>query len=178
MKIKYNGKNVEVGDRLREKTEKKLLKLDKYFREDVDAHVTFSAIKNKRVVEVTIFIPGAILRAEETTMDIQESLDRVTEALERQIRKHKTKLKKFAKGETIKFENLQEPETATGEAEEHGKIVKVKRFGIKPMSSEEAVLQMELLAHDFFVYQDAETDEVRVVYKRLDGHYGLIEPEY
>lgn len=175
MNIQFVGKNVEVTDALREVTEKKLNKLEKYFQEVIVGNVTFSTQKNNKTIEVTIDIPGTIIRAEETSDDMYASIDRAVDVLERQIRKYKTKLqKKYKEGQTIRFENvmpLQEDE------DDKPKIVKTKKFTIKPMNYEEAVLQMELLRHNFFVFRNGETDDISVIYKRKDGDYGLIEPQ-
>ncbi|SCG81957.1 putative protein SH2139 [Proteiniborus sp. DW1] len=177
MKITISGKNMAVTDALREVTEKKLSKLDKYFFEDVPVDVTLSVEKNRQIIEVTIPFSGAIIRAEESTEDMYQSIDKVVDILERQIRKHKTKLQKKNKGfETIRFENVQA--LPVGENGKESSIVRTKRFAMKPMDAEEAVLQMELLRHAFYVFRNAETDEVNVVYKRKDGNYGLIEPEF
>lgn len=177
MKIKITGKNMDITDALREIAFKKLGKLDKYFQEDVDANVTFSVEKDRQIIEVTINLPGTILRAEEYSDDMYTSIDKAVDVLEGQIRKYKTKLqKRYQKGETIRFENI-EPMPKPKE-EDIPKLVKVKRFAMKPMDAEEAILQMELLRHNFFVFMNGETDEVNVVYKRKDGNYGLIEPEF
>lgn len=176
MKLNYTGKNYDISNTLKELAEKKIGRLDKYFKDDVEGRVTFSSQKNLRIVEVTIFLPGVVLRAEEACDEMYTSIDRCVDALERQVRKYKTRLQKRNNtGETIRFENIEyeEPETP----EEGPEIVRVKRFGLKPMSPEEAVLQMDLLGHNFFVFLDGETNEVQVVYKRKDGNYGLIEPE-
>lgn len=179
MRLKYNGKNVEVGNQLREKAERKLSKLDKYFQEDIEGNVTFSIVKNQKIVEVTIFLPGTILRAEENTTEFMDSLDRAVDALEAQIRKHKTKLqKRYSGGETIRFEGIADTAPEVDSYSEKPQVVRVKRFGLKPMSVDEAILQMELLGHNFFVFLEAETDLVQVVYRRKDGNYGLIEPEF
>ncbi len=176
MNLKHIGKNYNVSDNLKEIAEKKLGRLDKYFNEDVEAKVTYSQQKNQRKVEVTIFLSGAVLRAEESTADMYTSIDRVVDSLVSQIRKHKTKLqKRYHSGETIRFENIPEVEEAEEDAP---KIVKVKTFGVKPMSVEEAILQMELVGHNFYVFLDGETDLVKVVYKRKDGDYGLLEPAF
>lgn len=177
MKIKITGKNMDITDALKEITFKKLGKLDKYFQEDVDTNVTFSVEKNRQIIEVTINLPGTILRAEEYSDDMYNSIDKAVDVLEGQIRKYKTKLqKRYQNGETIRFENI-EPMPKLKE-EDIPKLVKVKRFAMKPMDAEEAILQMELLRHNFFVFMNGETDEVNVVYKRKDGNYGLIEPEF
>lgn len=175
MNIQFVGKNVEVTDALKEVTEKKLSKLEKYFQESISGNVTFSTQKNNKTIEVTIDIPGTIIRAEETSDDMYASIDKSVDVLERQIRKYKTKLqKKYKEGQTIRFENvvpLQEEEN------DKPNIVRTKRFSVKPMNSEEAILQMELLGHNFFVFRDGETDQIGVIYKRKDGDYGLIEPQ-
>lgn len=177
MKIKITGKNMDITDALREIAFKKLGKLDKYFQGDVDTNVTFSVEKDRQIIEVTINLPGTILRAEEYSDDMYTSIDKAVDVLEGQIRKYKTKLqKRYQNGETIRFENI-EPMPKLKE-EDIPKLVKVKRFAMKPMDAEEAILQMELLRHNFFVFMNGETDEVNVVYKRKDGNYGLIEPEF
>lgn len=176
MKMNYAGKNMEVTEALKDVTEKKLSKLDKYFQKDIVGNVTFSTEKNRKIIEVTINLPGTILRAEEASDDMYASIDKTVDILERQIRKYKTRLqKRFKNNETIRFENVI-PLPVEDESS-RPKLVKKKSFGLKPMSSEEAILQMELLRHNFFVYMDDESENISVVYKRKDGNYGLIEPE-
>lgn len=176
MKMNYAGKNVEVTDALRDVTEKKLTKLDKYFQKDIEGNVTFSTQKNRKIIEVTINLPGTIIRAEESSDDMYASIDKAVDVLERQVRKHKTKLqKRYKNTETIRFENV--IPLSLEEDNDKPKLVKTKTFTLKPMSSEEAILQMELLRHNFFVYLDGESNDVGVVYKRKDGDYGLIEPQ-
>lgn len=176
MNLNFAGKNVEVTQALRDVTDKKLSKLDKYFQRDIVGNVTFSTEKNRKIIEVTINLPGTILRAEESSDDMYASIDRTVDILERQIRKYKTRLqKRYQNSETIRFENVV-PLPVVDE-EEKPSLVKRKKFTLKPMSSEEAILQMELLRHNFFVYQDAESEDISVVYKRKDGNYGLIQPE-
>ncbi len=176
MKLNFTGKNMEVTEALRDITSKKLGKLEKYFQEDIQGDVVFSTEKNRKIIEVTINLPGTILRAEESSDDMYIAIDSAVDVLERQIRKHKTKLqRRYNNGETIRFENIAPLE----EKEEDGpKVVKTKRFDMKPMSAEEAILQMELLRHNFFVFLNADTDDLNVLYKRKDGNYGLIEPEF
>ncbi|MGJ0847277.1 putative sigma-54 modulation protein [Tissierella praeacuta DSM 18095] len=176
MKLNFTGKNMEITDALRDVTEKKLGKLDKYFQKDIEGNVTFSSEKNRKIIEVTINLPGTIIRAEESTDDMYVSIDKTVDVLERQIRKYKTKLqKRYKNNETIRFENV--VPLPVEDDSEKPKLVKRKRFGLKPMSSEEAILQMELLRHNFYVFLDSDNDEVSIVYKRKDGNYGLIEPE-
>ena len=172
MKLELIGKNITLTDNLKAQAEKKLSKLDKYFAEEVQAKATFSSTKGNQKVEVTIFLPGTILRAEESTQDMYTSIDKVQASLERQIRKHKTKLKKRYQGksESIKFENVEPVEEAV-----EGEILKRKSFRLTPMMEEEAILQMELLNHNFFVFLNGKTDEVNILYKRGEGGYGLIE---
>ncbi|NFO97278.1 ribosome-associated translation inhibitor RaiA [Clostridium botulinum] len=178
MNIKVIGKNIEVTKGLREAVERKLSKLDKYFDPSVKVITTLSVQKSRQIVEVTIPFNGVILRAEEANIDMYAAIDLVLEKLERQIRKQKTKLEKRKHGDALKFQFI--PEYVPKDAEDNveSKIVKTKRFAIKPMSNEEAVLQMELLGHNFFVFRNSDTDEVNVLYKRKDGQYGLIEPEF
>lgn len=177
MNIAVYGKNIQLTDALKDITIKKIGRLEKFFYNDINAKVVLSVERKKQKVEVTIPFNGRILRVEETSDDMYSSIDDVVEALEKQIRRYKTKLddKKHI-NESIKFENI-EPLDDFEEQDEF-KIVKTKKFAIKPMSAEEAVLQMDLLRHDFFVFLNADTEEVNVVYKRKDGNYGLIEPEF
>ncbi|MFZ5968192.1 MAG: ribosome hibernation-promoting factor, HPF/YfiA family [Bacillota bacterium] len=177
MKVKVTGRNVEVTDALRDTIISKLEKFDKYFKEDTEAQATLSVQKNRQIVELTIPINGSLLRSEEATEDMYTSMDKVVDKLNRQIRKHKTRLEKRYQGhDTIRFEYI--PDIEKEEEKPEAKIVKTKRFAVKPMDAEEAVLQMDMLGHNFYVFTNAETDEVNVVYKRKDGNYGLIEPTY
>lgn len=172
MLMNFVGKNIELTDSLKDVAEKKFSKLDKYFSEEVEARVVFSTIRNEQTVEVTIFLPKTIIRAEETTDDMYSSMDRAVDALARQIRKHKTKLKnRYQNNETIRFDEIVEKESPV----EEPKIVKRKKFELNPMTEEEAILQMELLNHKFFVFLNGNTDKVEILYKRNDGNYGVIE---
>ncbi len=174
MLLTYTGKNVQVTEAMKELTEKKFSKLDKYFKDDITGRVTFSTQRNLQKVEVTIDLPGTVLRAEEATNDMYQSIDKAVDVLARQIRKHKTKLQQKLQGqETIRFENVPVFE----EADSAPKIVKTKNFALSPMTEEEALLQIELLGHDFFVFYDDETEIVKILYKRKDGNYGLLVPE-
>ena len=174
MKVKVIAKNIELTEALKEIVVKKISKLDKYFDSDIEAKATLSVQKNRHIIEITIPFNGVILRGEESTSDMYKSLDLVQEKLERQIRKQKTKLSR-KHGGSFKYAEVK---SESNIEEEEGKLVKVKKFGVKPMDSEEAILQMDLLGHNFFVYQDADTNRVNVVYKRKDGDYGLLEPEF
>lgn len=174
MKVIVSGKNLHVRDDLKEILDDKLSKFDRYFRDDIEAFATLSHIKDQQVVEVTIPLKhGVILRAEETSDNMLTSVDRVVDRLSKQLKKHKTGLeKRYRKHDTIRFEHIPEPE----ETFDFKKIVKSKKFPVKPMDPEEAVLQMQMLNHDFFVFLNAATEEVNVVYNRKDGQFGLIEP--
>ena len=175
MKLNFTGKNMDVTEALKDVTNKKLGKLGKYFQEDIQGDVVFSTEKNRQIIEVTINLPGTILRAEESSDDMYVAIDKAIDVLERQIRKHKTKLqRRYNNGETIRFENIMPLE----EEDDRPKVVKIKRFDMKPMNVEEAILQMELLRHNFFVFMNADSDDLNVLYKRKDGNYGLIEPEF
>ncbi len=174
MKVTVIAKNIELTQALKDIVQKKISKLEKYFDVEVDAKATLSVQKNIQKIEVTIPFNGVILRCEESTDDMYKSIDLVEDKLERQIRKQKTKLSRKHNG-SVRFAAIEE--SAAGQEEEEGSLVKVKKFGVKPMNSEEAILQMDLLGHNFFVYQDAESSKVNVVYKRKDGNYGLLEPE-
>ena len=178
MKVTVIAKNIQLTPALKNMVEKKISKLDKYFEPSIEAKATLSVQKNRLIVEVTIPFNGVILRCEECTEDMYKSIDLVEEKLQRQIRKQKTKLAKKNSGGSLRFPDFYPAEVSDEEEPSTAKIVKTKNFNVKPMSEEEAVLQMELIGHSFFVFQDAETNKVNVVYKRKDGNYGLIEPEY
>ena len=176
MRIRVSGKNIEVTNALKERVEKKLSKFEKYFNPDTEANATLTVEKNRHIIEVTIPFNGIILRGEEATEDMYSSIDNVVEKLESQIAKYRTKLERKIKDGSVRFENFSFNQEEDDDDEP--KIVKTKRFAMKPMPVEEAVLQMELLGHSFFMFHNAESDEVNVVYKRKDGDYGLIEPEF
>ena len=176
MNIKVVGKNIEVTEGLKAAVEKKLAKLDKYFIDDVNATATLSVEKNMQKIEVLIPFNNAILRAEVKHNDLYSAIDLVIDKLEGQVRKQKTKLYRRNYDNSLKFNNIEDYDDF--DKDDEPKIVKTKRFAVKPMNEEEAVLQMELLGHDFFVFMNCDTDEVNVVYKRKDGNYGLIEQEF
>lgn len=175
MKFNIKGLNLSLYESMKERIEKKLGKLSKFFHEETTADVTLSTQKDTKTIEVTIPVKGGMIRAEESSDDFNTSLDCVLESLERQIRRHRTKLIDRAQG-AESFSSLFENDDQEIE-EEIIKIEKVKKFDFKPMDAEEACLQMDLLGHSFFVFKDAETNETCVVYKRKNGTYGLIEPE-
>ncbi|KJS88746.1 MAG: hypothetical protein JM58_00435 [Peptococcaceae bacterium BICA1-8] len=176
MNIILKGKNFEVTPALREYVEKKVSKIEKYFEGELrEATVTLVVERELHRIEVTIPIDGYILRGEEETTDMYKSIDNVVDKLERQVRKYKTRINR-------KIKNLSVldlvPNGNVQEEQQEPKVVRTKHFALKPMPEEEAILQMDLLGHNFFVFLNAETDEVNVVYRRKDGNYGLIEPEF
>ncbi|GAA0368191.1 ribosome hibernation-promoting factor, HPF/YfiA family [Bacillus horti] len=181
MNFNVRGDNIEVTPALKDYVEKKIGRLDRYFSTEFtsDINVTLKVIKDLHKVEVTIPMPKLLLRAEESNTDMYAAIDVVVEKLERQIRKHKTKVnRKLRNDDSVKYmfaDTVQNGEAV--EEEDEIEIVRTKRFDLKPMNAEEAVLQMDLLGHNFFVFNDAEGDIVSVVYKRKDGRYGLIQPE-
>lgn len=180
MKIIYSGKNVQVTDDLRNLTASKLEKLDKYFDESTQAEVVFSEFREHQVVEITIKLPGAFIRAEESSPDFRTSIDKACDRLGRQIRKHKTKLKKRYQGKnTIRYDNIPDFDVESLNEEFNGSedILREKFYSLIPMSEEEAKLQIDLLGHDFFVFNNASNDEINVLYKRHSGGYGLLRPE-
>jgi putative sigma-54 modulation protein len=174
MKFIITGKNIDLTNALKDTVEKKLGKLEKYFIPSVETHVTLSVQKSRQIIEVTIPFNGIILRGEESTNDMYSSIDNVVDKLEKQIMRHKTKLEKRVHEGTLRLSGI----TSEFDDEEEGKVVKTKKFAVKPMDVDEAVLEMDLIGHSFFVFRNAETNEVNVVYKRKDGNYGLIEPEF
>ena len=176
MRITITGRNIELTPGLKEAVEDKLNKLEKYFTPDTDVYVTLSVEKERQKVEVTIPMKGNYIRSEQVSNDMYVSIDLVEEAIERQLIKYRTKIvsKKLNAAANFKAEYLEEPEE---DDDEEIKIVRSKRYDLKPMYPEDACIQMELLGHDFFVFVNAETDEVNVVYKRKGNTYGIIEPE-
>lgn len=173
------GENIEVTQAIRDYVQKRISKLEKYFEQSVDstAHVNLKVYQNKdSKVEVTIPLPYLTLRAEETSPDLYASIDLVTDKLERQIRKYKTKINRKSREKGFKnFEFTPEAPEATKDEDSKLEVVRTKRVSLKPMDNEEAILQMDMLGHDFFIYEDAETEGVNIVYRRNDGRYGLIE---
>lgn len=182
MRIKVTARNIELSGALERQIEKKLKKLDKFFTEDVTAQVRVSSEKNLAVIEVTIPFDGMIIRCEEKTQDMYASIDLVVDKLVRQLRRHKTRLSKRLREGAFVYSAGEEDFTPleTDEPEEDAgpQVYRVKRFPVKPQDIEEAILQMQLLGHDFYVFSNASTGEVNVLYRRKDGRYGLIEPDY
>ena len=174
MKITISGKNIDVTEGLKAAVNEKLGKLETYFTPDTNVIVTLSVEKERQKIEVTIPVKGNIIRSEQVSNDMYVSIDLVEEVIERQLRKYKNKIadkqqeagnfqKEYLEHDYLEDEDIQ--------------IIRTKKFGMKPMYPEDACVQMELLGHTFFVFRNAETDEVNVVYKRKNNTYGLIEPE-
>jgi putative sigma-54 modulation protein len=176
MQLSINGKGMEISEYLRNIVEKKARKFDRYFKEDTSVIVTLSIEKSRHIAEVTVpFFDGTLLRAEESSGDMYNSIDTALKKLERKMHKHRERLGKRL------HEKAYDVVEAVYDEEEvlpEGKLVRRKNFPIKPMDVEEAQYQMELLGHSFFVFVAADTGEVNVLYKRKDGDYGLLEPEY
>ncbi len=168
------GKNIEVTPALRNYVEKKLGKVVKHFETVGEISVLLTVVKGRHSVEVTLPLQGILLRGEESTMDMYASIDLVVEKLDKQIEKQRTKLARRLRMDQ-KQEASEMPPHFMDEEEEYP-VVKTKRFAVKPMDVQEAIMQMNLINHDFFVFRNAETEEVSVVYRRKDGQYGLIEP--
>ena len=175
MKFIIIGKNIDVTPGLREAVESKLGKLERYFTPNTEIHVTLSVQKGHQKIEVTIPVKGGMVRSEQESSDMYVSIDLVEEVIERQLRKYKNKIadkqqeagnfqKEYLEHDYLEDEDIQ--------------IIRTKKFGMKPMYPEDACVQMELLGHDFYVFCNAESDEVNVVYRRKNGTFGLIEPEF
>ena len=191
--LKYNvrGENIEVTQAIRDYVEKKVGKIEKYFKDvpDAQAHVNLKTYSDKTAkVEVTVPLPYIVLRAEETSPDLYGSVDLVVSKLERQMRKYKTKVnRKNRRSQGVDAPQPTNPdlwadldldnEEETTEDEIGAAIVRTKRLSLKPMDAEEAILQMDMLGHNFFVFEDADTNGASIVYKRKDGKYGLIETD-
>lgn len=173
MKITVVGRQMNVRESLKEMVEKKLTKLDKFFNGDAEATVTFSCKRDKECLEITISAVNTLFRYEAEEDTFQTSLDRAIDAIERQIRKNKTRLEKRLRDSSF---TVPEDDDFYDVEEEPEFNIRVKEFSIKPMSVEEAILQMNLIGHQFFVFEDQETGETCVVYSRYDGNYGLIVP--
>jgi len=179
MQISVRGKNIEATPALVDYANKRLGKLDKHFDETAEVQVVLSVIRDNHMVEVTVFLNGLIIRGEESTADMYASIDMVVDKLERQIKKYKTRMNRSLRQRGMRVISEMHAATEAEEraGEEEPRLVKTKRFPLKPMSVEEAILQMDLLGHNFFVFASSDSDSISVVYRRNDGNYGLIEPE-
>ncbi len=174
MNFIISGKNIDVTEGLRSAVQDKLSKLERYFTPETEIIVTMSVEKDRQKIEVTIPVKGNIIRSEQTSNDMYVSIDLVEEVIERQLRKYKRKITdKHQEGGNFQKAFIENDYVE----DEEVRIIRTKRFGMKPMYPEDACVQMELLGHNFFVFRNAETDEVNVVYKRKGNTYGLIEPE-
>ena len=174
MKITIAGKQIELTDGLKTRIQDRFSKLDKYFYKDTEGFITLSVQKEEQIVEATIHSGSLILRVEEATSDMYTSIDNAVEILERQLRRNKTKLEKKMKKEFVETVAFEQIENFPADEDEI-KIVRTKKIESKPMSPEEAVLQMELIGHAFFIFTNCDTGEKNVVYRRKKGDYGLIE---
>ncbi len=176
MKFTIIGRKTQVPDKVKDYVEKKLSKLEKFFKEEADTRVAFGTIKDNDYIEVSIFVGGMIYRAEVTEVDFMTATDRAVDIIERQIRKNKTRLEKRIKKDALSDKimingyDFNEPEDKA-----EFDIVKTKRFIVKPMSVEEAILQMNLLGHNFFIFKNTKTNEMNIVYRRNDKRYAVIE---
>lgn len=177
MNFIISGKNIEITQGLKDTIERKLGKLERYFTPDTEIIVTLSVEKDRQKIEVTIPVKGDIIRSEQVSTDMYVSIDLVEEVIERQLRKYKNKLVSRHQAGGSFNQAFMESEDEVADTDEI-RIVRTKRFGVKPMFPEDACMQMDLLGHNFFVFSNAETGEVNVVYKRKDGSFGLIEPEF
>ncbi len=175
MNYMISGKNIDVTEGLKQAVYDKLGRLEKFFNEDTNAQVTFSVEKERQKIEVTIPMKGHIIRAEQVSDDMYVSIDMVVEIIERQVTRYKKRIIDQEQDAAF-FQNqfLEEED----ESDDDISIIRSKRFAVKPMYPEDACVQMELLGHSFYVFRNAETDEVNVVYKRKGNTYGLIEPEF
>ena len=175
MKFIIIGKNIEVTPGLKAAVEDKIGKLEKYFNPDTEVHVTLSVEKDRQKIEVTIPVKGSIIRSEQVSNDMYVSIDLVEEIIERQLKKYKNKLADQKQAASVFKKEFIEKEF---EDEEEIKIIRSKKFDIKPMYPEDACLQMEMTGHEFFAFVNAQSNEINVVYKRTDGTYGILEPDF
>ena len=177
MRYIISGKNIDVTEGLKTAVYEKIGILERYFTPETEIHVTLSVEKERQKIEVTIPMKGNIIRAEQVSTDMYVSIDLVEEVIERQLRKYKNKLIQ-QKQASINFNQAFVEDKDEDYEDEEINIIRTKRFAIKPMDAEEACIQMELLGHNFFVFRNADTEEVNVVYKRKGNTFGLIEPEF
>jgi putative sigma-54 modulation protein len=179
MRLQVKGRNVEVSDSIRSYAEQKLGKLDRQLHDLTRVELELAVERNpsiaaNQVAEATVWTKGPVLRAREATGDMRASIDQLTEKLLRQVKHYRDKRRGRPARKTVANDGGMPP---VAEQEQEPQIVKTKQFAVKPMSPEEAVLQLELIGHDFFVFRNGETDEINVLYRRRDGGYGLIEPQ-
>lgn len=180
MNITITGRKVTLKDHFKNLATKKLSRFDKIFDEDADAHVVVTLERNRQTVEITIRSKGMIYRAEATDFEMNDALDQVVSALGRQIRKNKTRLDKqihSAALDQLVLEIPEEAEPASAAEDDEYRVVRTKHFPVKPLTLEEAILQMNLLGHQFYMFRNGNTGEINVVYQRKNGDYGLLEPD-
>lgn len=176
MQITFRGKNLDVTPAIKEHATKRISRIKRYFDQPLTAQVRLEVERGQHIVEVTIPVGGLILRGEQRSPDMYASLDQVIDKLERQVRKYKTRINRKPRANGSAVAVAEADTDSEAEFDDAPRLVKTKRFAIKPMDPEEAIMQMNLVGHDFFVFLNGESDEVNVVYKRHDGNYGLIEP--
>lgn len=177
MKFTYVARKVNLRDNFKERCEKKLAKLSKIFSDEAEAAVVVTVEKNRQTVEITIRDNGMVYRAESTMLEMNDALDKVVDLLSRQLRRHKTRLEKRIKASSLDdlfVESVSEDQEEL--MEEELSVVRKKQIAVKPISVEEAILQMEMIGHKFFMFTNSETGDINVVYTRNDGAYGLLEP--
>lgn len=180
MQVAVRGKNIEITAALREYVEKKLGKIEKFSDHPVTAQVNLYVERGRHIIEVTAGLNGLLLRGEEATTDMYASIDLVSDKLEKQVQKYRARLRRRKESAPVveAIPAIAAPNDDDASADLDGKIVKTKRFPVKPLTVDEAILQMEMVSHDFFVFVNSDTSKVNVVYRRHDGDYGLLEPEY
>lgn len=176
LKIDVTARNLEVTDALRNHVEKKLGRIAKYFDTKVAAQVVLSSERERQIVEITLPLDGLVVRGQEATSDIYASVNLAVDKIERRVERYRARFQRRKREGRAQVRSVA-PQPVPAEPGEEARLVKVKRFNIKPMSVDEAIMQMNLLGHDFFVFMSSETEQVNVLYRRKDGDYGLIEPE-
>jgi putative sigma-54 modulation protein len=177
MRITITGRKVNLRDNFKELAKKKLSRFDRIFDEDAEANVVVTVEKNRQTVEITIQSRGLIYRSEATDFEMNDALDQVASSLGRQIRKNKNKLDKEIHSSALDQYVQDYLHSTEEENDEEYKIVRTKHFFVKPLGVDEAILQMNMLGHQFFMFRDETSGEINVVYKRKDGNYGLLEPD-
>lgn len=175
MKITYTARKVNLRDNFKERVEKKLKKFEKIFSEDATVNVVVTMNKNNQTVEITIKDNSMIYRAEKTQLEMNDAVDKCIDVLGRQLRKNKSKLEKKLKSGSI--DDLFEA-PVEDEVEEEYKVIRTKLIPVKPVTVDEAILQMNMIGHKFYMFTNVDTNEINVVYVRDDGDYGLLEPTY
>ena len=176
MKIVITGRNIELTDNFKKLVEKKISRFNRMFSDNASAKVTVTVEKNRQTVEITIFNNGMFFRAEDTSLDMHESLDKVIYMLSRQFRKNKTKLENRLKSGSIE-DVIPTIENEHVEDEVEYQLIRTKSFSVKPMTVDEAILEMNMVGHDFYIFKNESSNTFNVVYIRKDGKYGLLVPK-